>query len=81
MLAACVADSVILPIPVNVRDVPLTDAGPLITVYLIAPVELDVALRVMIVLLNGWPGIGTKATVGVMAFASTMKLVVAVAEV
>src|SRR6185312_10958113 len=51
VLAACVADSHTLPIPVMVRDVPETVAGPLTTVNVTAPVELEVTPRAMGVLL------------------------------
>ena len=81
VLAACVTNSDTLPIPVMVSDAPETIAGPLTTVYVTAPVELEVTLRAMGVLLKVWAGTGTKASPGASACAITVKLVVTVAAV
>jgi len=65
VVAACVADSVTVPVPVIVSVVPEIVAGPETTLYVTAPVEAEVALTGGGTFPYVCSGIGVKARDGV----------------
>jgi len=75
--AAWLACSTTVPVPVNVTVLPEIVAGPLTTVYVIAPLEAEVALTVKGAVSSFCGAIAAKLSVGTSA--ATVKLVVAVA--
>ncbi len=76
-LAIWLAPSTTVPTPVRVTVEPAIVAGPLVTEYVTAPLEAEVALTPKGVAPKVCGAIGEKARVGVAA--ETVKLVVAVA--
>ena len=68
-----------MPTPVSVTVLPTMVAGPLVTEYVTAPLEAEVALTVNGGSLKAWFGIAVKTSVGVPTL--TVKLVEAVAVV